>query len=93
MLDYAQAGDTVVVAAIDRLGRSAAEATRTITDVGERRKTLCALGEGVDTGIPTGRAVAAIMAPSQSSNSGGNAARNHANPAARVACRRRNRPN
>ena len=29
MLDYARPGDTVVVAAIDRLGRSVAEVTRT----------------------------------------------------------------
>lgn len=62
MLDYARSGDTVVVAAIDRLGRSVAEVTRTIADLGEHRITLRALREGVDTGTPTGRAVAAIMA-------------------------------
>ncbi|HYB34973.1 MAG TPA: recombinase family protein, partial [Mycobacterium sp.] len=32
MLDYARAGDTVVVTAIDRLGRSVAEVTRTIAE-------------------------------------------------------------
>ena len=62
MLDYARPGDTVVVTAIDRLGRSVAEVTRTIADLGERRITLRALREGVDTATPTGRAVAAIMA-------------------------------
>jgi DNA invertase Pin-like site-specific DNA recombinase len=62
MLDYARDGDTVVVTAIDRLGRSVAEVTRTIADLGERRIVLRALREGVDTGTPTGRAVAAIMA-------------------------------
>jgi DNA invertase Pin-like site-specific DNA recombinase len=62
MLDYARPGDTVVVAAIDRLGRSVAEVTRTIADLDERRITLRALREGVDTATPTGRAVAAIMA-------------------------------
>lgn len=62
MLDYARPGDIVVVVAIDRLGRSVAEVTRTIADLGERRITLRALREGVDTGTPTGRAVAAIMA-------------------------------
>jgi DNA invertase Pin-like site-specific DNA recombinase len=36
MLDYARGGDTVVVTAIDRLGRSVAEVTRTIADLGER---------------------------------------------------------
>jgi DNA invertase Pin-like site-specific DNA recombinase len=43
MLDYARAGDTVVVTAIDRLGRSVAEVTRTIADLGERRITLRAI--------------------------------------------------
>ena len=62
MLNYARAGDTVVVAAIDRLGRSVAEVTRTIANLGERRITLRALREGVDTTTPTGWAVAAIMA-------------------------------
>lgn len=62
LLHYAREGDTVVVTAIDRLGRSVAEVTRTIADLGERRILLRALREGVDTGTPTGRAVAAIMA-------------------------------
>lgn len=62
LLDYAREGDTVVVTAIDRLGRSVAEVTRTIADLSERRILLRALREGVDTGTPTGRAVAAIMA-------------------------------
>lgn len=62
MLDYARENDTVVVTAIDRLGRSAAEVTRTIADLGQRRILLRALREGVDTATPTGRAVAAIMA-------------------------------
>jgi DNA invertase Pin-like site-specific DNA recombinase len=62
MLDYARAGDTVVVAAIDRLGRSVAEVTRTIADLAERQIMLRTLREGVDTATPTGRAVAAIMA-------------------------------
>jgi DNA invertase Pin-like site-specific DNA recombinase len=62
LLDYARAGDTVVVAAIDRLGRSVAEVTRTIADLGERQILLRAVREGIDTSTPTGRAVAAIMA-------------------------------
>ncbi|ADU02081.1 MULTISPECIES: recombinase family protein [Mycobacteriaceae] len=62
LLHYAREGDTVVVTAIDRLGRSVAEVTRTIADLSERRILLRALREGVDTGTPTGRAVAAIMA-------------------------------
>ena len=62
MLDYARPEDTVVVSAIDRLGRSVAEVTRTIAELGERRITLRALREGVDTATSTGRAIAAIMA-------------------------------
>lgn len=62
LLHYAREGDTVVVAAIDRLGRSVAEVTRTIADLGERRIILRALREGVDNGTPSGRAVATIMA-------------------------------
>jgi hypothetical protein len=55
-------GDTVVMAAIDRLGRSVGEVTRTIADLGDRRITLRALRESIDTATPTGRAIAAIMA-------------------------------
>jgi DNA invertase Pin-like site-specific DNA recombinase len=62
MLDYARAGDTVVVTAVDRLGGSVAEVTRTIAELSERRIILRALREGIDTATPTGRAVAAIMA-------------------------------
>lgn len=62
MLAYARSGDIVVVTAIDRLGRSVAEVTRTIADLGEQAITLRALREGVDTATPSGRAVAAIVA-------------------------------
>ena len=62
MLEYAREGDVVVVTAIDRLGRSVAEVTRTIAEFGERRILLRALREGVDTATAAGRAVAAIMA-------------------------------
>jgi DNA invertase Pin-like site-specific DNA recombinase len=62
MLHYTRPGDTAVVAAIDRLGRSVAEVTRTIVELSERGITLRALREGIDTATPTGRAVAAIMA-------------------------------
>lgn len=62
LLDYARQGDTVVVAAIDRLGRSVAEVTRTIAELDDRRILLRAIREGIDTSTPAGRAVAAIMA-------------------------------
>ncbi len=62
LLGYARDGDTVVVTAIDRLGRSVAEVTRTIAELGQRRILVRAIREGIDTATPTGRAVAAIMA-------------------------------
>lgn len=62
LLDYARPGDAVVVAAIDRLGRSVAEVTRTIADLSGRGILLRAIREGIDTATPAGRAVAAIMA-------------------------------
>ena len=62
LLGYARDGDTVIVTAIDRLGRSVAEVTRTIAELGQRGILLRALREGIDTATPTGRAVAAIMA-------------------------------
>lgn len=45
LLHYAREGDTVVVTAIDRLGRSVVEITRTIADLGQRRILLRALRE------------------------------------------------
>jgi DNA invertase Pin-like site-specific DNA recombinase len=61
MFDYAHAGDTVAVTAIDRLGRSVAEVTRTIADLGEQRIILRASREDIDTATASGRAVAVIM--------------------------------
>jgi DNA invertase Pin-like site-specific DNA recombinase len=61
MLSYARSGDTVIVVALDRLGRSAAEVTRTIADLTDRGIRLQALKEGLDTGTPIGRAVAHII--------------------------------
>jgi len=61
MLSYARAGDTVIVVAVDRLGRSAAEVTRTIADLTERGIRLQTLKEGLDTDTSTGRAVARII--------------------------------
>lgn len=61
MLSYARSGDTVIVEALDRLGRSTTEATRTIADLTDRGIRLRTLKEGLDTGTSTGRAVAAIL--------------------------------
>src|SRR5215207_7071262 len=61
LLSYARSGDTVIVVALDRLGRSAAEAIRTIADLTDRGIRLRALKEGLDTGTSTGRIVASII--------------------------------
>ena len=82
MLDYARPGDTVVVAAIDRLGRSVAEVTRTIADLDERRITLRALREGVEP-LPRQGGPSQLSwppSPNSSSNSAGNATPDPANP-------------
>ena len=61
MLSYARSGDTVIVVAVDRLGRSTAEVARTIADLTDRGIRLRSLNEGLDTGTSTGRAVASII--------------------------------
>jgi len=61
MLDYARHGDIVVVSAIDCLGRSVAEVTRTIADLGERGITLRALEK--ESTPPPDRAGAADTFP------------------------------
>jgi DNA invertase Pin-like site-specific DNA recombinase len=94
LLEYTRTGDSVVVAAIDRLGRSAAEVTHTIADLDKRELVLRARRrEGINTASPAGRAVAAIMATlaeldSKSAESG---APHHVKTAARATCQPRSR--
>lgn len=61
-LGWLREGDRLVVAALDRLGRSVAEVTATVADLTSRGITVVALREAVDTSTATGRAIAAIMA-------------------------------
>lgn len=61
-LAWLRAGDRLVVAALDRLGRSVAEVTSTVADLTARGVVVVALRENVDTSTATGRAVAGIMA-------------------------------
>ncbi|ADT98247.1 MULTISPECIES: recombinase family protein [Mycolicibacterium] len=61
LLSYARAGDVVVVAALERLGRSAAEVTRTVADLTTRGITLRCLADGLDTATSTGRVVAKVL--------------------------------
>jgi DNA invertase Pin-like site-specific DNA recombinase len=62
LLDYAREGDTVVVVALDRLGRSLAGIVRTIETLTERGIMLRSLREGIDYSTPVGRMVAGIFA-------------------------------
>ena len=55
---YARAGDVVVVVALDKLGRTAAEVAQTVT----RGITLRCVNNGLDTATATGRVVATVLA-------------------------------
>lgn len=61
LLSYARAGDVVVVVALERLGRSAAEIARTVADLSTRGITVRCLRNGLDTATATGRVVAAVL--------------------------------
>lgn len=61
-LAWLREDDTLVVAAVDRLGRSVREVSQALHDLTERGIALKSLREGVDTSTPTGRAVVTIMA-------------------------------
>ena len=61
LLRYAREGDTIVVVALDRLGRSLSHMLRTIEDLGERGISLRSLREGIDFSTATGRLQAAIF--------------------------------
>src|SRR4051812_7689761 len=62
LLTYARPGDTVTVAALDRLGRSLTGVIGTIDLLQERKILLKSLREGVDFGTSVGRMVAGIFA-------------------------------
>jgi len=62
VLNYVRAGDTVVVIALDRLGRSLSGVIRTVETLTERQVLLCSLREGIDYSTPTGRMPAGIFA-------------------------------
>jgi DNA invertase Pin-like site-specific DNA recombinase len=62
LLDYARPGDAIVVVGIDRLGRNAAEVMTTIRELRDRDIVLRSLREGIDSGNPTGRMIAGVLA-------------------------------
>lgn len=62
LLDYVRAGDTVVVVALDRLGRSLSGVIRTVEVLTGAGVLLRSLREGIDYSTPTGRMLAGIFA-------------------------------
>ncbi len=62
LLDYTRAGDTVVVVALDRLGRSLSGIIRTVETLTEAGVLLRSLREGIDYSTATGRMLAGIFA-------------------------------
>lgn len=62
LLTYARPGDTIVVTAVDRLGRTAVEVMTTVRDMLAQGVVIRALREGVDSSTPTGRAIMGTLA-------------------------------
>jgi DNA invertase Pin-like site-specific DNA recombinase len=61
-IGWLREGDHLVVAAVDRLGRSVREVATVLHELSSRGVHVRSLREGVDTSAPTGRAVVSIMA-------------------------------
>jgi DNA invertase Pin-like site-specific DNA recombinase len=61
-IGWLREGDHLVVAAVDRLGRSVREVSAALHELTARGVHVRSLREGVDTSTPTGRAVVSIMA-------------------------------
>jgi DNA invertase Pin-like site-specific DNA recombinase len=62
VLEYARAGDVLVVWRLDRLGRSVQHLVSTVTDLAARGVELRSLNEGIDTTTATGRLTFHIFA-------------------------------
>jgi DNA invertase Pin-like site-specific DNA recombinase len=61
-MGWLREGDHLIVAAVDRLGRSVREVATALYELTTRGVHVRSLREGVDTSTPTGRAVVSIMA-------------------------------
>lgn len=61
LIDELKPGDTLIVAALDRLGRRASEALNLIESLQERGVNLVSVREGVDYSTPVGRLVTQIL--------------------------------
>jgi DNA invertase Pin-like site-specific DNA recombinase len=62
LLDYIRPGDTIVVTALDRLGRSLTSIVNTVSDLGKRGIYVRTLRESIDTSTSVGRMLAGLFA-------------------------------
>lgn len=62
LLDYAREGDTLVVVALDRLGRSLSHMVQTIEELRARGINIKSLREGIDFATPAGKLQGHIFA-------------------------------
>ena len=61
LLDYARPGDTVIVIALDRLGRTLSHIVSTADDLAQRQIVLKSLREGIDYSNDCGQLMAGIF--------------------------------
>ncbi|MGX1590777.1 recombinase family protein [Glutamicibacter sp. NPDC055491] len=62
LLDYAEAGDTVVVWRVDRLGRSLIDVLNTVNLLRERGINVRSISDGIDPATSTGRMMLNMLA-------------------------------
>lgn len=62
LIDYVREGDTVVVVAIDRLGRNTIDVLTTVEALTLKGVSVISLREGFDLGTPIGKAMLAMLA-------------------------------
>jgi DNA invertase Pin-like site-specific DNA recombinase len=62
MLAFARPGDTIVIQALDRLGRSTKNLLELVDDLRGRQISLMILNLGVDTGTAAGMLVLSVLA-------------------------------
>ena len=62
LLDYVRPGDTIVVTALDRLGRSLTFIVNTVSDLGKRGIYVRTLRDSIDTSTSVGRMLAGLFA-------------------------------
>ncbi|TFH54452.1 recombinase family protein [Glutamicibacter arilaitensis] len=62
LLDYAEAGDTVVVWRVDRLGRSLIDVSNTVNLLRERGINVRSISDGIDPATSTGRMMLNMLA-------------------------------